>query len=256
MDKELSRIIDLYWADYVEHKEKPFVVNPSIPIIWFGDMEAYKKSKLRVVTVALNPSDKEFRKDNQLSFFRFKNGEKIHSKTKLDETEKSILKETLSNYFKDEPYDNWFNCFEKPLNALDSSYKCGENIALHIDIYTALATNPTWGGLKKEEKQMLTDGNARSKELFNSLMEYLSPDVILYSANKTEFKKTFSLTKNDCIKCYPSSSKGFNIEVYRYQKHFIITGRNNYGKPFKLKDEFVKQTLTQITEDFKEVFYK
>ena len=24
MDKELSRIIDLYWADYVEHKEKPF----------------------------------------------------------------------------------------------------------------------------------------------------------------------------------------------------------------------------------------
>ena len=44
------------------------VVPDSIPILWFGDLEAYEKSDLRVLTVSKNPSDAEFG-ENQ----RFKN---------------------------------------------------------------------------------------------------------------------------------------------------------------------------------------
>lgn len=37
-----------------------------MPILWFGDKNAYKKSGLKIVTVGLNPSDREFRgNDNQ-----------------------------------------------------------------------------------------------------------------------------------------------------------------------------------------------
>ena len=46
-----------------------------IPIDWFGDREAYNESKVKVVTVGLNPSDKEFRESATQPFstsLRFK----------------------------------------------------------------------------------------------------------------------------------------------------------------------------------------
>ena len=52
-----------------------FVVEPSIPIIWFGDIYKYFKERdhnLRIVSVGLNPSDNEFIDDNKRrSFYRF-----------------------------------------------------------------------------------------------------------------------------------------------------------------------------------------
>ena len=38
-----------------------FVVKPSLPILYFGDMVAYFKSDFKVITAALNPSDAEFK---------------------------------------------------------------------------------------------------------------------------------------------------------------------------------------------------
>lgn len=32
-----------------------------LPIKWFGDRNAYMKSPVKIITVGLNPSDKEFR---------------------------------------------------------------------------------------------------------------------------------------------------------------------------------------------------
>ena len=73
MDKILSDIINEYWCDYTAHQEKKYIVSPSIPIIWFGDIEKYMRSKLKVVTIALNPSNREFGTQPTDYFFRFKN---------------------------------------------------------------------------------------------------------------------------------------------------------------------------------------
>ena len=260
MDLKLSEIIDEYWANYVELRDEDFVVKPSIPIIWFGDMEAYKKSDLKVVTVALNPSDREFckNKGELPSFFRFPEGQNIYKENYLNDTNKNRLFKTLCGYYKNNPYDEWFNCFEKPLNHIGASYKNGNNIAVHIDIYTAVATNPTWGKLGKEQQQKISADRTRTIKLFRDFVDYLSPDVILYSANRTELNRAFGFeSKDPPIKVYPTGSKGFNISIYEYNKCLIISGRNNYGKPFKLKDEFVKDTMIRIAEkDYKEIFNK
>lgn len=43
------------------HKNNELVVKPSLPILYFGNLDAYRKSELKVITVGKNPSDNEFR---------------------------------------------------------------------------------------------------------------------------------------------------------------------------------------------------
>lgn len=250
MNAELSRIIDEYWKNFVEIRDEDFVVKPSIPIIWFGDMDAYMKSKLKVVTVALNPSDREFceNKGDNPTFFRFPEGKGLYTKKMLSGSDKQVLYKTLSDYYKCNPYDHWFNCFEKPLNYIDASYKTGTNIAIHIDIYTAVATNPTWGKLTKSQKDKVSSNKNHTLNTFRDFVDFLSPDVILYSANKGEMKKAFGFDlEQQCSQQYVSA-RGFTIETYKYKNTLIIYGRNNYGMPFRLKDEFVKEKMTEISK--------
>ena len=59
-DKKLDEILRDYILDFNKKKELDFVVKPSIPIVWFGDMDKYLTSTPRILTVGLNPSDQEF----------------------------------------------------------------------------------------------------------------------------------------------------------------------------------------------------
>jgi hypothetical protein len=43
------------------------IVPNSIPIVWFGNVERYFKSELKIITVSLNPSDIEFKKGKNLA---------------------------------------------------------------------------------------------------------------------------------------------------------------------------------------------
>ncbi len=168
----ISPIIDEYWKDFQEKKNnaatKDFIVNPSIPIIWFGDIEKYMSSsnKLKIVTVALNPSVLEFNEKksnvNPEISLRFSQCAEINLKNeKLSDEDKKNFYNSLNNYFESNPYDKWFNNFEKILNSLKATYggKMNvdntpyENQAIHIDIFSAIATNPTWGKLKNNEKE-------------------------------------------------------------------------------------------------------
>lgn len=258
-DKELSDIINEYWADYVAVRNEEFVVRPSIPIIWFGDMDAYKKSDLKVVTVALNPSDREFKRSRSsfdISFFRFPGGEEIFNKEELTEKSRGVLYETLSNYFKNDPYNSWFDHFEKPLRCIGASYKTGKNIAIHIDAYTPVATAPTWGGLTEEQRQKISPDRGHTIKLFQRFLEYLSPDVILYSVSKPELYNIFGINaKDDPEKEY--GKKGYNISTYKYKNCLIISGRNLRGDPFSgFTDKFVSDTMEDIRQHYTEVFSK
>ena len=51
----LSQEIALAWQAF-DHAASPPRVQPSAPILSFGNLEAYRASPLRVLTVGLNPS--------------------------------------------------------------------------------------------------------------------------------------------------------------------------------------------------------
>lgn len=225
MTKEFNHIIQDYINDFVRKQSLQYVVKPSIPIVWFGDLEKYWQSKKKTVTVALNPSRNEF------SSSRFDIVD-LHS---ANATEK--LTKTLNNYFRWNPY-RWFRDFERILAMVGASYyeNRSENIAVHIDIYSAIATDPIWSGLSPFQKKKIC-----RTDLFERLLEALNPDIILFSANQKVFHEIFYQFK--CEKCAEDihGKKGFFIRKYRFGDKILFSGRNLRGQPFGGLNDFEVQ---------------
>jgi hypothetical protein len=158
------------WKIYQKNVDQSFVVKQSIPILFFGDLEKYFESKLKIITVGLNPSFVEFPVENPSLRFEIENIVKHNN---------SLYIKTLSEYFHHSPYSRWFGCFEPMLNGMQSSYYPNHiNTVLHTDICSPLATNPTWSKLEKSQRILLeSDG----LDLWHNLVEYLQPDIIVIS---------------------------------------------------------------------------
>lgn len=228
MDNELKKIISDYVFDYIEKSLWDCVVKESIPVIWFGNIEKYKESELKIVTVGINPSLKEFpvlpeKPRFSIPDFLSDNEEKLYN--------------TLNNYFNNNPYTLWFEQYEK---ILEGSFNCSygdkmqnkidklKNTAIHIDCCTAIATNPIWGHLDKNDKNKII-----RDDLFNSLIEYLEPDVILFSAGEEMFNKIFrnGFIPNDKSLQYENYTKRAYIRTYKKGNTILLWGRN-HGIPF------------------------
>lgn len=229
LNSKLLPIIFDYIADFNEKKNNEFVVKNSIPIIWFGDINKYLQSKRKILTIGLNPSDKEFSEP------RFK----PIDFNKPDNDIVNHLIETLNNYFSFNPY-KWFNQFEKLLNFFDCSYKPLYTYqAIHIDFFSSIATTPTWGNLDDYQKNQL-----KNIELFFKLYHILDPDLSLISISKTIFERCFKdWTKID--------SKQFNsrnsVSIYTKNNKFIINGTNGHGKPFGcIKEKDLESFLVNL----------
>lgn len=162
------------------------LVEPSVPILFFGDLSSYQTSALKVVTVGLNPSNVEFPADRP--FLRFPTFRDLaHSREITMEIADAYIR-ALSMYFTAEPYKNWFGGdvghnvgFEPMLRGLGSSYYAGQNVALHTDICSPLATCPTWKGLSGPTKDSLCE---LGTPLWHSLIEFLEPDIMLVAVAK------------------------------------------------------------------------
>lgn len=162
------------WRLYVQTSDL-CVVRPSIPILYFGDSQRYSASALKVITVALNPSHHEFPANDR--FLRFRPAEGINTNT-LDQSAQVAYLAALDGYFRGLPYMRWFGWFEHVLLGMGASYGDGEeNTALHTDLCSPLATNPTWSRLNGQKDLLAVDGKA----LWHSLVEHLVPDVIVIS---------------------------------------------------------------------------
>lgn len=159
------------------------------PILWFGDREAYKKSKIKVITVALNPSETEFCNNDKKK--------KTHDNTFRFPKYGESLEDAYNEYFKIEPY-NWFNNFEYVLRDFGASYggkilkiqndkKCEEAYlyrAIHTDLCTPYATKPAWTGKvdKAERRQNEKDKEEIAKtgmKIWEILVDILKPDIII-----------------------------------------------------------------------------
>ena len=62
----LYEIIERYYEDFSAKQKtlSKIVVKDSFPIVWFGNIEKYRRSKIKVLTIGLNPSHNEFPKAN------------------------------------------------------------------------------------------------------------------------------------------------------------------------------------------------
>ena len=162
-----------------------------IPIDWFGNRNEYEQSDIRIVTVGLNPSEMEFKRDKNDTVYdvsyRFPNAIVGNPAT---------YPQAWNEYFMHHPY-NWFCHFERVLQGAGASYggklpeKMGEQDhpgrrAIHTDLCSPYATAPAWSKLPSKEQEAITkEGICHWKEQ----MEQLQPDIIITAIAKKYWQK-------------------------------------------------------------------
>jgi hypothetical protein len=166
---------DLLSNSVVKNAFKTADMPQAMPILFFGDYEKYFASPIRIITVAINPSKKEFPTED--SFQRFPAMYGVNYKESPEFYENYL--NTLKDYFNFSPYMKWFKHYNHVLSGINSSFlESYENTALHTDLYSPFPTDPVWSGLNREQKQLLID---KGIQLWNELVDILQPDIILMS---------------------------------------------------------------------------
>lgn len=165
-------------------------VSPSVPVLYFGDYQSYRKSHLRIITVGLNPSLNEFPITKPFNPFR-RFGAAATSPTSV-----SSMEMALNNYFVNDPYKKWFSCFEPLLSGFGASFYPGrrQNTALHTDLLSPVATNPTWSALNKNDQASL---ELAGVPLWHQLIDELQPHLALISVAARHLSKISFPSKND-----------------------------------------------------------
>lgn len=260
----LDYFIQQCWADFQSKKSLGFVVNPTIPILWFGNLDEYEKSALKIVTIGLNPSCMEFCSVKGSKSFdvplRFPKAASLVNASILSSGEIALYKQAMNKYFINNPYCEWFRYNERILHALDASYRLPDkHRAIHIDIYTPIATSPTWGGLSSNEKAQIVSSNVLS---FENWLNCLNPNIIIIAANASIVAKNFKNSqKKACRKensnaFVPSLNNGYSPYIRGYHitdGRKLIWVKNCNGKPLMdIKNDadvikYVKNVYVQLS---------
>lgn len=180
-DHPLAYPVELAWTVFRRAASTPEgrVVRPSMPILYFGDREAYEGSPLRIVTAGLNPSLAEF--PSESPWLRFPGAGSLPNDGSISIQERDQYLAALDEYFRVAPYRKWFDrSFEPILNGCGASYYEGQNVALHTDLLSPVATNPTWSRLSESARSR----HAGGRDLWTFLMRALRPHVIIVSVAK------------------------------------------------------------------------
>lgn len=167
----LNEVVHAAWQAFEEARKRNLSVDPSMPILFFGDVDRYLNSKTRVVTVGLNPSWQEFPEGKPWSRFPNAAGAKP--------SDSGRYLDALSEYFAKRPYKSWFSSYEQMLNGMDASYY-GKRLstALHTDICSPVPTDPTWSALPAARQQEL---EIEGEPLWQDLVQVLEPDIVVLS---------------------------------------------------------------------------
>ena len=179
MGSDLARSVAEAWRAFDRAAALPSRVSPAVPILFFGDLDAYRASRLRVVTVGLNPSRHEFPAGKPFQRFPLADGRRGR--------EPSHYCDSMSAYFRTDPYRAWFRAFEPLLNGAGASYYAGKgSTAVHTDICSPVATSPTWSRLGETDRATLErDGGP----LWHGLLEVLRPHVVALSVAERHLKR-------------------------------------------------------------------
>lgn len=145
------------------------VLRKSVPVLYFGNLQRYLSSPLRVITVALNPSPNEF-PEKQWDM-RFPGASEAAQKGHFA---------VLNQYFEHEPlWEGWFKNLDWLLEGMESGFRAGRSsFALHTDLCTPIATDPTYSHLTEKQKREMEKVGL---PLWYELAALLDPDVIVMS---------------------------------------------------------------------------
>lgn len=221
---EISNLIRESWQIFRQFEDQPFLVKPSIPILFFGDSDKYFSSELKVITLGLNPSKIEFPEENR--FLRFNSARGIYPRILEGIAYREYLR-ALNGYFyrpPNHPYERWFNSFEPLLGGLGCSYyRDARNTVVHTDLCSPLATDPTWSKLPREAQSRLIQCGAG---LWHSLVKWLSPDLIIASVAKSHLGRiSFPQLDGGTVVYTVARTNPYNVELTRLE---IPGGKNAY----------------------------
>lgn len=179
-----------HFNDILNHKsnefDKDLFIKKSIPILFFGDIKKYYENDFKIVTAAINPSDREFKLN--------KHDKRFSTKFRFEDYDNSIesLEVAYSNYFKKNPY-SWFGKknnkhynvgFKPVLNGMGYCFypnKTNLKAVLHTDICSPIATRKKWRDISRFMKdELIKDGFILWKELINEI----KPNLIILSISK------------------------------------------------------------------------
>jgi hypothetical protein len=233
-DSDLTKLYERAIAHYQDYRVNRWVVPNSIPIVYFGNLEGYRDSALKIVTVGLNPSGVEFDED------RF--GLEVKTSLLPD-----TLERALCNYFRDNPYTDWFDrAFETILQPLGASYyekiypgrtprrwtwKPQQNVALHTDICSPLATAPTWSRLPKEAGKVKEELWAWGFPFWKDLIAALRPDIVLMSVGRPCLTKLGTLAWRQFNPLGAATKPKQEMQIARFGNTHIVWGVANV-RPF------------------------
>ena len=250
MHKRLRELAVKAWQDYetTARGAVPHLVRPSIPILFFGDSHRFAESALRVITVGLNPSREEF--PRTAPFSRFPGADAVSA------GDPDRYLGSLDAYFRTAPYKRWFDhSFEPLLHGLGASYYENEaSVALHTDLCSPLATDPTWSRLDQREQTAL---GATGGRLWHELVDVLQPDVALISVARRRLSSiTFPIVEPTTVVHSvngPARTKSYHIESVRYELPSGKTPLFVFGRasqtPFGSISDLEKQRVgTRILE--------
>ena len=176
---KLNQAVTGAWRSFDAATSLQSRVSPAIPILFFGDLDAYAESHQRVLTVGLNPSLIELPAWDP--FHRFPLAKDVHPE------DRQRYLDALSAYFRTKPYDKWFWSFEPLLNGMSGSYYGRQaSTALHTDICSPVATDPTWSRLSHADHRVL---EADGRPLWHELLVALRPDVVVLSVARKHLER-------------------------------------------------------------------
>ena len=202
----LEEILEELSSHFTTYRNEGWVID-CIPILFFGDLEAYLASEKKIITVGLNPSDKEFAEKRFVTQSNF-----------LENPEDYLG--SLSKYFKFNPYTPWFSSYDNLLKEFGSSFYSGEkNTALHTDFITPLATSPAWTKLSKDvlSEEACDNLFMSGNKIWQLLIDKLKPDFILGAIGRKHIKKAFPDKKLELISPSISGPKSHEIMTFNYK---------------------------------------
>lgn len=202
---------------------RPYLIKDTLPILYFGDIEAYFKSQYKIITTAINPSCSEFYYDEsngQISYKRFPQFESIAKANTLNNENVLQYLSALNSYFKTgNDYKKWFKTTPRdnlfaPFGA--SYYDNASNRAIHTDTLSPFATFPTWSKFtpQSQRERIQRRFSDIGIPLWNELVEILEPDIIFMSLNKKYISHIdFYQTFRDYITYHDKQYDGESLKI-------------------------------------------
>lgn len=225
----MDALLRAAWHEHDRFKNSGFVAPSSIPILYFGNRAGYMASACRVVTAGLNPSKTEFPSHAPLSRFPAA-APAVDGRERDSARRAALLAAALDSYFVEDPYRSWFNpAYGAFLHGLGASFYEGPAMALHTDLCSPLATDPTWSGLPDRSKTALAQNGV---PLWHQLMAVLEPDIIVVSvARKLVDQITFPA-----------------ISPWASTAHYTHTGAGGARrKPYRVETRWVQVVANKPT---------